>query len=115
MSETNIAGSGGGGIGNYFSGSLRRPMSSVGTTPDRRWQSESDYVNQYPEVVANSIDDELDESVFGRMWSVRGFGQAWHWLREKRRDASTPLNAYLTYVTLPWTSMLDGLIDKICI
>lgn len=104
MSETNLAGGNYGGSIGY--NSMRRPASAVGT--DRRWQSESEYVNQYPEVVANSIDDELDESVFGRMWSVRGFGQAWHWLREKRRAASTPLNAYLTYVTLPWTSLLDG-------
>lgn len=42
------------------------------------------------------------------MWSVRGFGQAWHWLREKKRAECTPLNAYLTYVTLSWTSILQG-------
>ena len=41
---------------------------------------------------------------------MRGFGQAWHWLREKRRAASTPLNAYLTYVTLPWSTILDGIL-----
>lgn len=76
----------------------------------RRWQSEADTVNQYPEVEANSIDDELEEGVLSRLWSVRGFGQAWHWLREKRRAESTPLNAYLTYVTLPWTTILDDLL-----
>ncbi|VDM44183.1 unnamed protein product [Toxocara canis] len=76
----------------------------------RRWQSEADTVNQYPEVEANTIDDELDENVLSRLWSVRGFGQAWHWLREKRRAECTPLNAYLTYVTLPWSTILDDLL-----
>lgn len=52
---------------------------------------------------------ELNEGVLSRLWSVRGFGQAWHWLREKRRAESTPLNAFLTYVTLPWSTVLDGM------
>lgn len=43
---------------------------------------------------------------------MRGFGQAWHWLREKRRAASTPLNSYLTYVTLPWQSIIEGGTDR---
>uniref|UniRef100_A0A9J2PSW1 SLED domain-containing protein n=2 Tax=Ascaris TaxID=6251 RepID=A0A9J2PSW1_ASCLU len=80
------------------------------TSRARRWQSEADTVNQYPEVEANTIDDELDENVLSRLWSVRGFGQAWHWLREKRRAECTPLNAYLTYVTLPWSTILDDLL-----
>ncbi|VDO60120.1 unnamed protein product [Heligmosomoides polygyrus] len=53
-------------------------------------------------------DSELNEGVLTRLWSVRGFGQAWHWLREKKRAECTPLNAYLTYVTLSWTSILQG-------
>lgn len=76
----------------------------------RRWQSEADTVNQCFEVEANGIGDELDEGILGRLRSVRGFGQAWHWLREKRRDESTPLNVYLTYVTLPWSTILDDLL-----
>lgn len=51
---------------------------------------------------------ELEEGILGRLRSVRGFGQAWHWLREKRRNESTPLNVYLTYITLPWSMILDG-------
>lgn len=46
--------------------------------------------------------------MLSRLWSVRGFGQAWHWLREKRRAESIPLNAFLTYITLPWSTVLDG-------
>lgn len=39
---------------------------------------------------------------------MRGFGQAWHWLREKKRQECTPLNSYLTYVTLPLTLVIEG-------
>lgn len=80
-------------------------------SPVKKSQSEADYVSQYPEVEANSIDDELEEGVFTRLWTMRGFGQAWHWLREKRRAASTPLNTYLTYVTLPWQSIIEDLLE----
>ncbi|KAL3983112.1 hypothetical protein ACH3XW_49850 [Acanthocheilonema viteae] len=76
----------------------------------RRWQSETDTINQYREVEASSIDDVLNEGMMSRLWSVRGFGQAWHWLREKRRAESTPLNAFLTYITLPWSTVLDDLL-----
>ncbi|ETN81070.1 hypothetical protein NECAME_08732 [Necator americanus] len=77
----------------------------------RRWQSEADTTNQYPEVEGNSIVDDIEEGMLTRLWSVRGFGQAWHWLREKKRAECTPLNAYLTYVTLPWSSILQDLLS----
>ncbi|VDL75067.1 unnamed protein product [Nippostrongylus brasiliensis] len=103
MSETNL-------IGPVL---ITRPsiMSSIQNPRGRRWQSEADTVNQYPEVEGSNIDDELNEGVLTRLWSVRGFGQAWHWLREKKRAECTPLNAYLTYVTLSWTSILQDLLN----
>lgn len=103
MSETNL-------IGPVF---LARPSvtPSITNPRGRRWQSEADTVNQYPEVEGSNIDDELNEGVLTRLWSVRGFGQAWHWLREKKRAECTPLNAYLTYVTLSWTSILQDLLS----
>jgi len=80
--------------------------------PLRKAQSEADTGLCLAEVEANSLADELDESALARLWTVRGFGQAWHWLRERRRQASTPLNALLTYVTLPWTSVAEDLFDS---
>ncbi|KJH41157.1 hypothetical protein DICVIV_12866 [Dictyocaulus viviparus] len=141
MSETNLAGP------KLFTRSSILPSSH--TSQSRRWQSETDTVNQYPEVEGSNIDEGvfisslssglivmlqmitlydrkgsyimvwmltirislclvLDEGVLTRLWSKRGFGQAWHWLREKKRAECTPLNAYLTYVTLSWTSILKG-------
>ncbi|RCN38198.1 hypothetical protein ANCCAN_15897 [Ancylostoma caninum] len=102
MSETNI-------VGPIFSRPV--PASDRQTSVGRRWQSEADTVNQYPEVEGNNIGDDIDEGILTRLWSVRGFGQAWHWLREKKRAECTPLNAYLTYVTLSWSSILQDLLS----
>uniref|UniRef100_A0A0K0D4Z8 XRN2-binding (XTBD) domain-containing protein n=1 Tax=Angiostrongylus cantonensis TaxID=6313 RepID=A0A0K0D4Z8_ANGCA len=103
MSETNLSGP------KVFT----RPsvMQGAQMPYNRRWQSETDTANQYPEVEGSNIDDDLDEGILTRLWSVRGFGQAWHWLREKKRAECTPLNAYLTYVTLSCTSILKGNVD----
>ncbi|VDP30772.1 unnamed protein product [Soboliphyme baturini] len=73
--------------------------------------SETDTCDRRPEIKANSIDDEIEESTFNYMWSMQGFSQAWHRLREKRRECSVPLNAFLTYVTLPWHSIIEDLLD----
>jgi hypothetical protein len=48
-------------------------------------------------------------TAMGSNWSIKGFGQALNWLRDKKEAPA--LNAYLTYVTLPWRSILDGLIN----
>uniref|UniRef100_A0A0N5AZV0 Uncharacterized protein n=1 Tax=Syphacia muris TaxID=451379 RepID=A0A0N5AZV0_9BILA len=107
MSETNLTNA-----SLFFRLPFSPNTSSSGhTTRSRRWQSEADTVNQCLEVEAGGIGDELEEGIFGRLRSVRGFGQAWHWLREKRRNESTPLNVYFTYITLPWSTILDDLLS----
>ncbi|PAV61396.1 hypothetical protein WR25_05137 [Diploscapter pachys] len=83
-----------------------------GPTQGRKWQSEADSVNQYPEVEGSNLDDELEESTLNRLWSMRGFGQAWHWLREKKRAECTPLHAFLTYITLPAPCILNDLLNE---
>lgn len=46
-------------------------------------------------------------------WSMRGIGKALQLLRDRREDGveeegGEQLNALLTYITLPWTSILEG-------
>lgn len=103
MSDTNLA--------SKHSSHHRNSSFSWKAVPIKKSQSEADTSSHYPEVEANSLDDEFEESAFARLWNVRGFGQAWHWLREKRRATCIPLNALLTYVTLPWTSIVEDLFD----
>ena len=63
------------------------------------------------EVTATSPTAELREadeyaSLFGT-----AFGQAWYWLKERKRASSVALNAYVTYVTLPWHWIVAGELD----
>ena len=51
---------------------------------------------------------ELDDGSFNPLWATRGFSQSFHFWKESRRQQSTPLNAFLTYVTLPWWSIAKG-------
>jgi len=39
---------------------------------------------------------------------MRGFTQTFHFWKENKRAQSVPLNAFLTYVTLPWWSIVKG-------
>ena len=50
----------------------------------------------------------MGSTVGGSMWSMRGLGQALQFLQNK--PESTPLNAYLTYITLPWVSILEDIL-----
>ncbi|KAM7345683.1 uncharacterized protein ACRADG_011866 isoform 2-T2 [Cochliomyia hominivorax] len=54
---------------------------------------------------------ELDDGAYNPLWASRGFAQSFHFWKENRRQQSTPLNAFLTYVTLPWWSIAKDLLD----
>lgn len=51
---------------------------------------------------------ELDDGAYNPLWATKGFTQTFHFWKEHRRQQSTPLNAFLTYVTLPWWSIAKG-------
>lgn len=91
-----------------LSSSLATPSSA--TLPgarSRRWQSDSDNFGQDGDFDDNrSTTGELTSTNSGSSWSVKGLGNPLHWLKEKKEES--PLNAYLTYVTLPWVSILEG-------
>lgn len=52
---------------------------------------------------------ELDDGAYNPLWTSKGFTQTFHFWKEHRRQQSTPLNAFLTYVTLPWWSIAKGM------
>lgn len=51
---------------------------------------------------------ELDDGAYNPLWTSRGFTQTFHFWKEHRRQQSVPLNAFLTYITLPWWSIAKG-------
>ncbi|GBN47889.1 hypothetical protein AVEN_223314-2 [Araneus ventricosus] len=55
---------------------------------------------------------ELDDTTYNKLWTMRGFGQAYHFWKESRRASSPALHAYLTYVTLPWHSIIADILDS---
>lgn len=55
----------------------------------------------------NSV-SELDDGAYNPLWTMRGFTQTFHFWKENKRAQSVPLNAFLTYVTLPWWSIAKG-------
>ncbi|XP_046994795.1 uncharacterized protein LOC124606780 isoform X1 [Schistocerca americana] len=54
---------------------------------------------------------ELDDGVYNPLWTMRGFTQTFHFWKESRRAQSVPLNAFLTYITLPWWSITKDILD----
>ncbi|XP_073967271.1 uncharacterized protein isoform X4 [Choristoneura fumiferana] len=55
--------------------------------------------------------DELDDGAYNPLWAMRGFTQTFALWKEGRRAQSAPLNAYLTYVTLPWWTIAKDILD----
>lgn len=62
----------------------------------------------FPSVSLSSNSTELDDGAYNPLWTTKGFTQTFHFWKENRRQQSTPLNAFLTYVTLPWWSIAKG-------
>ncbi|CAG9860503.1 unnamed protein product [Phyllotreta striolata] len=59
----------------------------------------------------NKKDCELDDGAYNPLWTMRGFTQTFHFWKENKRAQSVPLNAFLTYITLPWWSIAKDILD----
>ncbi|XP_056638136.1 uncharacterized protein LOC130446095 isoform X1 [Diorhabda sublineata] len=59
----------------------------------------------------NKEDGELDDGAYNPLWTMRGFTQTFHFWKENKRAQSVPLNAFLTYITLPWWSIAKDILD----
>ncbi|KAL1506662.1 hypothetical protein ABEB36_005986 [Hypothenemus hampei] len=54
---------------------------------------------------------ELGDCTYNPLWTMKGFTQTFHFWKENKRAQSVPLNAFLTYVTLPWWSIAKDILD----
>ncbi|CAH0560598.1 unnamed protein product [Brassicogethes aeneus] len=61
--------------------------------------------------VQKKVNHELDDGAYNPLWTMRGFTQTFHFWKENKRAQSIPLNAFLTYVTLPWWSIAKDILD----
>ncbi|CAB3359144.1 Hypothetical predicted protein [Cloeon dipterum] len=67
--------------------------------------------NGLNEIEAGDLRDELDDGAYNPLWTMRGFTQTFHFWKETKRAQSVPLNAFLTYITLPWWSIARDILD----
>ncbi|XP_028133731.1 uncharacterized protein KIAA0930 homolog isoform X2 [Diabrotica virgifera virgifera] len=67
--------------------------------------------NGVSEIEAGDLRDELDDGAYNPLWTMRGFTQTFHFWKENKRAQSVPLNAFLTYITLPWWSIAKDILD----
>ncbi|XP_067002580.2 uncharacterized protein [Anabrus simplex] len=82
-------------------------------TPPYRLTPDGTLVNYWCDLPRRGIpgSHELDDGAYNPLWTMRGFTQTFHFWKETRRAQSVPLNAFLTYITLPWWSIAKDILD----
>lgn len=99
-------------LNTFVRGGVRPPKAQSEAAKSRSENEGLDsYANGYNEIEAGDLRDELDDTTYNRLWMTKGFNQAYHFWKESRRAQSTPINAYLTYVTLPWHHIISDLLS----
>ncbi|CAG0897093.1 unnamed protein product [Cyprideis torosa] len=99
-----------GGPGNSGAG-LMRPLVVL---ERRTATSESEGLDTlgFCEVEAGDPRDELDDLACNPIWTMRGCHQTFHSWKEYRRSSCVPLNAYLTYVSIPLVNIVSDVLDS---
>ncbi|XP_044014370.1 uncharacterized protein KIAA0930 homolog isoform X2 [Aphidius gifuensis] len=98
-------------INNFVRGGWRTKPDNVGTKARSENEGLDSIANGYNEIEAGDVKDELDDGAYNPLWTMRGFTQTFHFWKETRRAQSVPLNAFLTYITLPWWSIAKDILD----
>ncbi|KAL8618995.1 hypothetical protein ACOMHN_018377 [Nucella lapillus] len=97
--------------GSRFPGGFRRAVSMKKSRSDTE-KMDSGLEGEEDEVEAGTFQDELDEEIpHNGLWGW-SFAQAWHHFKERRRANSVALHANLTYVTLPWHTIIADLLEN---
>uniref|UniRef100_A0A1B6DSF3 Uncharacterized protein n=1 Tax=Clastoptera arizonana TaxID=38151 RepID=A0A1B6DSF3_9HEMI len=104
-------------LNNFVRGGWRtKNYEGSGTGVGARTRSENDgldsMANGLAEIEAGDVRDELDDGAYNPLWTMRGFTQTFHFWKENKRAQSVPLNAFLTYITLPWWSIANDILGR---
>ncbi|XP_033211320.1 uncharacterized protein LOC117169197 isoform X2 [Belonocnema kinseyi] len=89
-----------------FSGSF-----SENPLPPHRVTTDGTAIYYWCELPRRPGSQELDDGAYNPLWTMRGFTQTFHFWKETKRAQSVPLNAFLTYITLPWWSIAKDILD----
>lgn len=64
------------------------------------------------EIYAGDLLDEFEETKYNPLWTMKGYTQIFHSWRESKRMQSIPLGAFISYITLPWWSIMKDVLDN---
>ena len=64
------------------------------------------------EIYAGDLLDEFEETKYNPLWTMRGHTQIFHFWRESKRMQCVPLGQFVTFVALPWWSILKDILDR---
>lgn len=64
------------------------------------------------EIYAGDLLDEFEETKYNPLWTMKGYTQIFHSWRESKRVQSVPLGQYVTYITLPWWTILKDVLEQ---
>ncbi|XP_061927450.1 uncharacterized protein KIAA0930 homolog isoform X4 [Apis cerana] len=95
-------------LNNFVRGGWRTKPDTAATKARSENEGLDSMANGLNEIEAGDVRDELDDGAYNPLWTMRGFTQTFHFWKETRRAQSVPLNAFLTYITLPWWSIAKG-------
>ncbi|KAK0177346.1 hypothetical protein PV328_001411 [Microctonus aethiopoides] len=98
-------------LNNFVRGGWRTKPESTGVKARSENEGLDSMANGLNEIEAGDVRDELDDGAYNPLWTMRGFTQTFHFWKETRRAQSVPLNAFLTYITLPWWSIAKDILD----
>jgi hypothetical protein len=84
--------------------------------PGHRSQSESEGLDSWMsntiEIEAGDLRDNLDDGATNPLWTMKGYTQVYHGWKEHKKAQSTPLKTHLTYLTLPWWTIIRDILDS---
>ena len=99
-------------------GLLERPGGNVKisqSTVGSRCGSESEGLDTLGEanceIYAGDLLDEFEETAYNPLWTMRGHTQIFHHWRESKRMQCVPLGSFITYVMLPWWTIVKNVLD----
>ncbi|XP_012270216.1 uncharacterized protein KIAA0930 homolog isoform X2 [Orussus abietinus] len=98
-------------LNNFVRGGWRTKPEATATKARSENEGLDSMANGLSEIEAGDVRDELDDGAYNPLWTMRGFTQTFHFWKETRRAQSVPLNAFLTYITLPWWSIAKDILD----
>ena len=86
----------------------------VRSKPRTRHPSETDNLDKWlqtaMEISAGDLRDQLDDGTTNPVWTMRGYTQVLHNWKETKRAGCVPLKVNLTYVTLPWWTIVNSIL-----